>query len=110
MWGYKAKALGKTYAKVNNPDFNAEFKEGLQCKLAQHREIANALLDTDLPLTHYYVYGLPPNHKVIDAFHTAWVIEWYDEWRNKCRQDIDAVQDNPDRDFVNVWTNGSNSK
>lgn len=88
VWGYRAKALGKSFSRVENPTFKSDFIEGLKLKLAQHPDLRDALLATELPLTHYYFYGDPSNCKVVDAKQAAWVTEWLSKWRDSTRAAI----------------------
>lgn len=93
VWGYRAKALGKTFSRVQNVNFMAEFCAGLELKLKQNPEVRELLLGCDLPLTHYYVYGEPPNHKVVDAKQAAWVTAWYVNWRASAKELLPQVQE-----------------
>lgn len=65
MDGYTAKKFGrKVLPKTNNnekreisDDFKEKIREGIRCKLKQNKKILKMLVQNDLPLSHYYVYG-----------------------------------------------------
>lgn len=81
--GYKAKKVGKELLAVLVADDWADFPEdvfretiieAIRIKITSYTYLQRGLLNTSVPLTHYYYYGEPDNAKVVDAGH-GWVIE-----------------------------------
>lgn len=56
MSGYDAKKFGGGVKKVWFPDFMAEIKIGIRCKIEQHAELKELVEESTLPFEHYYVY------------------------------------------------------
>jgi len=62
LYGFEAKQLGKQLFSTseeelpNFPDelFKEDILEGIRCKLRQNKDILNLLVESTLPLTHYY--------------------------------------------------------
>lgn len=57
LWGKAAKELGKTLPVVLCDDFWFWIEEGNRAKLAAYPGAQNALKESTLPFTHYYVFG-----------------------------------------------------
>ena len=85
MDGFNAKQLGKTYERVECPDFQEIIKQALICKLEQNSYIIDEMLHTELPFAHYYCYGKPPDHKVIEPKEHLWLVDFFEEIRNEYR-------------------------
>ena len=83
--GFNAKQLGKTYERVECPDFQEIIKQALRCKLEQNSYIIDEMLHTELPFAHYYCYGKPPDHKVIEPKEHLWLVDFFEEIRNEYR-------------------------
>jgi len=81
--GSQAKAFGKTLEKVDiNPDyFEVLIRTGIRAKLIYHPKILEMLLDNELPLAHYYVFG----SQVKQAGY-GWILDYYMEIRAACIQ------------------------
>lgn len=81
LGGWLAKELGKVTTKVemDQETFQLEIKRAIRYKLLAHPEMLNKLLDSSLPLAHYYVYG----DKVVHAGY-EWITEYYEEVRSAC--------------------------
>lgn len=79
--GWDAKKLGKVTTKVEMDQwaFQNNVKFAIRCKLLAHPKMLNKLLDTTLPLGHYYVYG----GKAVHAGY-EWITEFYEEVRSAC--------------------------
>lgn len=77
--GSHAKALGKTFEKVERIGFEMAIKTGIRSKLIQHPNILCGLLDNELPLAHYYVFG----SQVKQAGY-EWILDYYMEVRESC--------------------------
>lgn len=60
--------------------------EAIKCKLRQNKDILKLLVDTDLPLAHYYFYGLEDNPKVyyLDAYD--WIVKLHEGIRSVLKQ------------------------
>lgn len=89
-YGFQMKQRGKHLPRVENPNFQDEFKEGIHLKLKQHPKIYDALLACTLPLAHYYEYsGL-----IKDSYESCkWVWEEYDLIRKgKPLQELSTVE------------------
>lgn len=82
LFGAEAKTAGRKLARVEllPGEFKCIIKEGITCKLLAHPTQLNALIDSELPLAHYYVYV----GKVVDAGH-SWVIEYLEHIRALCK-------------------------
>ena len=69
LFGYPAKKLGKSFEKIRKIDrsFKEEIQEGICYKILQNTYIQDLLIDSHLPLTHYYYYGDKDNDpKIVD--------------------------------------------
>lgn len=79
MHGFDAKSVGSKMERVEMPDFQERFKEGMRLRLEQNADIRNELLNSTLPFEHYYVYG---DNVVRDvkARH-QWQLDFYDAYR-----------------------------
>lgn len=86
LHGHEAKVAGKKLERVEVLDFESKIRVAIRQKLLTHRGFLSQLIASDLPLTHYYYYGSIDNKpKVIDAGY-AWIIEYIDEIRRKCKE------------------------
>lgn len=56
-WGVTAKRAGQGKPKVHSDTFEQDVLEGLHCKLAQHPDLYEQLMQCQLPLVHYYLFG-----------------------------------------------------
>ena len=56
LYGYRAKQHGKTLPRVKHPDFEALICEGLLAKLNANASLKQALIESSLPLHHYFCY------------------------------------------------------
>lgn len=82
LFGWKAKEEGKKLEVVPMKEhiFQTYIRSAIQAKLMQNKGILNELIDSSLPLTHYYVYG----GKVVDAGY-EWIIEFLEHIRKSCK-------------------------
>jgi predicted NAD-dependent protein-ADP-ribosyltransferase YbiA (DUF1768 family) len=80
---YEAKTLGKKL--VGDFEYTDHFKfcikRGLMAKINQNEEVRNLLLESELPLVHYYAYGKPGSWKVTDQPHHFWQCEFFMNYR-----------------------------
>lgn len=86
LFGVEAKRTGKTFERVEyNGDFEAAICRAIRAKLLQHPKMLSRLIDSDLYLTHYYVYGYSDDKcKVIPAGY-EWITEYIDSVRQTCK-------------------------
>lgn len=78
--GYKAKEFGKTLEIAPVEGFEDIIKSGIRYKLLSNKEKLKGLIDSRLPLTHYYVYGgkcVPAGYK--------WITEYIEGVRKACQ-------------------------
>ncbi len=80
--GWDAKQLGKKTSKVemDPEEFQNMVKSAIRCKLLAHPEMLNKLIDSSLPLGHYYVYG----GKAVHAGY-EWITDFYEDIRTTCK-------------------------
>ena len=73
LHGYKAKRYGENLPVVRKIDkkFKLEIQEAIAYKIIQNNYIQRLLIDSDLPLAHYYYYG--------DAMHKPKIVDRYKE-------------------------------
>lgn len=92
--GFEARKTGKDLARVDNPDFQKEFKEGMYWRLAQNPDLSDLLRRVvgydQLELKHYYVYGNEPgNQKVVDVTERhQWQMDFYKWWAELPENDL----------------------
>lgn len=81
--GFEAKSYGKKLERVemDPEEFQAAIKKGITAKLLANPQMLNAMINTDLPFAHYYVYY----GKVVEAGHD-WLVEYHEYIRQKCRE------------------------
>lgn len=79
--GFAAKKVGRKLRGNDWPDsdqFMRDVKLGLYSKLMFHREVRSQLLESKLPLVHYYVaWG-----KVFDVSDQDWTHKWFASYRS----------------------------
>lgn len=89
--GHKAKKVGKEIlsevedtAWDNFPEttFRETILYAIRIKISSYSYLERGLLNTSVPLTHYYYYGEPDNAKVVDAGH-SWVVEGIEDIRRE---------------------------
>lgn len=56
-WGMGAKTMGRPHPKVMYPEFEADIISGIHAKLAKWPDLYTQLMESSLPLTHYYITG-----------------------------------------------------
>jgi O-acetyl-ADP-ribose deacetylase (regulator of RNase III) len=93
MNGFEAKQIGSKMERVDLPDFQERFKEGMRLRLEQNEILRSELLNSSLPFEHYYVYG---NDAVRDmkARH-QWQLDFYVEYRNKMQEESESSRKKP---------------
>lgn len=90
LYGFKSKQTGKLLRDelVKNgqlkhvEDFDAQIKKAILCKIEQNPSISQALKESTLPLTHYYVWGESPTWKVTYPDKYAWIHEFISDVRD----------------------------
>lgn len=92
VYGYAAKQMGDQYLKENprDTDFSEEevedILEGLRCKLRQHRDLLNMLVNTNLPIVHYNWYGKNGKYKIYTYEGYQWFIDEIERIRKVCQE------------------------
>lgn len=87
--GFNAKQVGKKIPKVgivtdgteDSSEFASIIKTGIRAKLIANPKMLGALIDTHLPLAHYYVYG----GKAVHAGY-EWIVLYIEDIRSACHQ------------------------
>lgn len=80
--GYQAKKLGSNLPRMIEVDnFETRIKKAIICKLKAHPYIFKALVDSELPFAHYYVFG---GHRKDAGF--PWLVEFFEELRMKSKE------------------------
>lgn len=87
MYGFKAKEYGKQFESVGCSTFQEDIKEAIRCKLRQNRNILKMLVDSNLPLEHYYWYGNIDNPKVYDLPQYKWITGEIERIRAVCQKE-----------------------
>ena len=77
--GWNAKKVGKTFPEVYCENFDNLIKTAIRAKLIANPRMLNALIDTNVILVHYYVYG----GKVVSAGY-EWIPEYIQDIRDAC--------------------------
>lgn len=102
LWGWKAKSAGKQLPKVRCEDFEDLLMEALEFKILYNPEWIPELLATDLPFTHYFVYGHSGNFKIHESNSSWWLTEgWhFIRWKFRIlvRPDVET--------YLKVWKHG----
>lgn len=92
--GYEAKKLGKTLGVVSTLD-SKEFERliclGLSAKLTAHPDIKERLMQSVLPLTHYYVQYFGGIEKVITPKNSDWILAHFECIRTQCNPGADKT-------------------
>ena len=86
MYGFKAKEYGKQFESIDCSTFQEDVKEVIRCKLRQNRKILQMLVDSILPLEHYYWYGDINNPKVYNLPQYKWIIDEIERIRVVCQE------------------------
>ena len=73
MKGMNARTVGKDMEMVHFPMFNKMFKLGMLEKLDRNPHLQKQLVENELPLQHYYVYG----KKVLPQNHHQWQLDYW---------------------------------
>lgn len=70
---------GEAFQEV--PNFKAEIKKAILCKIEQNEHLRDLLKNSSLPLTHYYIWGnvsSESEYKVTYPVKYAWIHEYID--------------------------------
>lgn len=84
LYGYRAKVEGRKYVRVYCEDFDQVMLEGLECKVLQNPYLATKLMESDLPLVHYYVYG----GKAVFPTGNSWLVEGLTDIRDRLKNGV----------------------
>lgn len=103
--GFEAKKQGQKIMKsinrdqIANPeeevsvditeDFKNDIIDGIKAKLRQNKHLLNLLIQSNLPLCHYYYYGeIDKNPKVVYLPQHDWQIKAIEDIRDICQKDL----------------------
>lgn len=86
LYGFKAKDYGKQFESVGCSTFQEDVKEAIRCKLRHNKNILQMLVDSDLPLEHYYWYGDIDNPKIYDLPKYRWIVDEIERVRIVCKE------------------------
>lgn len=86
MYGFKAKEYGKQFESIGCATFQEDIKEAIRCKMRQNKNILKMLVDSSLPLEHYYWYGSIDNPKVYDLPQYKWITDEISRIRDVCKE------------------------
>lgn len=79
---FEARRKGLKMNRVEDPNFQEKIKTAILIKLRTHQWILDDLTKTDLPLTHYYVYGANHDDCVVrPANNSLWIIDYLESLR-----------------------------
>lgn len=96
LYGFEAKSFGKKLDIVKRDDFLEIIKEANRVKLKTFPLMELALKNTNLPLTHYYVFGTweinnkvrqwHPGAVIREAKDSQWLLDFWNEERAKLKE------------------------
>lgn len=84
LWGIKAKTTGRKYAPIRLEPRKDQLKLVYYAKLRDNPELAEMLIDSELPLTHYYVYM----EKKVPVEKYEWTAKLWEEIRGELKDEI----------------------
>ena len=82
VYGWVAKAMGRELGGkdwLEDEEFKNKIKQALKCKIDQNVDLQSLFKESNLPFTHYYVYG----GKVVNVPKAKWIIEYLEELRKE---------------------------
>lgn len=83
--GFQAKKMGLRYVaegRTNVENFQREIKRALFLKMEQNPRFLELLKDSNLPLTHYYLWGEPGNYRVTKPENQQWQVNYLSDLRD----------------------------
>lgn len=96
LHGFLAKKKGREFFKeyeaqgYKDPSDSVEFKEfileAIRQKMRTHKDLLKELVETELPLAHYYYYGKPENPKVYHLPQFNWQLIEFEYIRHITQQ------------------------
>lgn len=90
--GFDARKHGAKAQRVENPNFKQEVRYAIALKLKTYPVVLKRLLNSTLPLTHYYVYGRnTANPLIMPADRSFWVIDFLTDIRASGGELLDKV-------------------
>lgn len=90
--GFEARKRGSSLPRVTLESFKHEIRYAIALKYKTYPEILARLLNSTLPLAHYYVYGKRcPNPLVRTADRSMWVIRFLEEIRESRGEVIKTI-------------------
>lgn len=85
LWGYRAKEEGRKYPKVEVWGFNVLIENALYYKVTQNPYLQQLLVESTLPLYHYYLYG---GVKVVVPASGYFQMDYLEELRFQLRHQL----------------------
>lgn len=82
LTAFEARRKGLKMKRVDDPAFKDKIKTAILIKLRTHQWILDDLNKTNLPLTHYYVYGKSDDDCVVrPANNSLWIVDYIESLR-----------------------------
>lgn len=81
LHGWQAKEQGKKYPSEECENFEQIIKTAIRAKLIANPQMLGALIQSSLPLAHYYVYGGKPVHAGYE-----WIVLYIEDIRRACHE------------------------
>lgn len=90
--GFDARRHGSSLTKIPRASFKHEIRYAIALKLKTYPDMLSRLLNSILPLAHYYVFGKPgAPQKVRPADRSMWVIHFLEEIREGGEEVINKI-------------------
>ena len=91
VYGFTAKRMGRELPRSKERLSEEVFRETIfaafEAKLAANPRIRSLLINSTLPLAHYYVYGKKGNTIKRDAGY-EWQVEWWEKKRSQLQETV----------------------
>jgi len=91
LWGFEAKKAGNEYPKVEYDNFREEICEAIRLKIEQNPVILKQLVESKLPLAHYYCWPAKnpsDKPKVVPLPMYDWLVEFIEQLRQDYQNSI----------------------
>ena len=88
--GFHAKSCGVKNPRVPVENFEKVIDSGLRAKIRCNGNIKEALKESVLPLTHYYVFGEAGNQKVVVPAQHQWFVGAFEDIRRELKEGVFA--------------------
>ena len=89
MHGFQAKKYGSMLTRSQLPSddfevFKDSIKKAFIAKLDQNQNVLDLFLESELPFTHYYVYG----EKVVIPKQHQWQVDFWESYRKELKEGL----------------------